>query len=377
MLLFAMTINMIKLKINQMQIIQSLKRKLADYFPVIFFFAGFVWDALTIGRNVMPSDLAIFTGYLFSAALILYLIGRPVNEAAEAAIKPQAKLVLLLKKLHTPRLPYFLLQFLFGSLFSALFILYFKSSSHWLAWLTSLMLGVLLVANEFLESEYKRFTLSWAMFGLCAMLLFNFALPFMLGSIHAVWFYLSTLLGAALAFWLYKKTPQHYGSIRPVGVIAAVLMFAYAADMIPPVPLVKRDVAVAYELNKTNGSYLLKQQASSWWVFWRKTSNDLEVMPGQRVYCFSSVFAPPGLQTRLIHHWQHYDKKEGWKTESRAGFSLAGGRYGGFRGYTYKSSLAEGDWRVSVETENEKTIAVYSFSVEHVQAAPVTVVQLY
>lgn len=352
-------------------------RKLADYFPVIFFFAGFVWDALTIGRNVMPSDLAIFTGYLFSAALILYLIGRPVNEAAEAAIKPQAKLVLLLKKLHTPRLPYFLLQFLFGSLFSALFILYFKSSSHWLAWLTSLVLGVLLVANEFLESEYKRFTLSWAMFGLCAMLLFNFALPFMMGSIHAVWFYLSTLLGAALAFWLYKKTPQHYGSIKPVGIIAVVLMFAYAADMIPPVPLVKRDVAVAYDLSKVNGNYLLKQQASSWWVFWRKTSSDLEVMPGQRVYCFSSVFAPPGLQTRLIHRWQHYDKKEGWKTESKAGFSLAGGRYGGFRGYTYKSNLAKGDWRVSVETENEKTIAVYSFSVEHVQAAPATVVQLY
>lgn len=360
-----------------LQTITHHARRLADYLPVIFFFAGFIWDALTIGRNVMPSDLLIFTGYLFAAALILYLIGRPVNEAAEAPIKPQATLVVLLNKLHSPRLPYFLLQFLFGSLFSALFILYFKSSSHWLAWLTSLVLGVLLVANEFLESEYKRFTLSWAMFGLCAMLLFNFALPFMLGSIHAVWFYLSTLLGAALAFWLYKKTPQHYGSIKPVGIIAAVLMFAYVADMIPPVPLVKRDVAVAYELNKTNGSYLLKQQASAWWVFWRKTSSDLEVMPGQRVYCFSSVFAPPGLQTRLIHRWQHYDKKEGWKTESRAGFSLAGGRYGGFRGYTYKSSLAEGDWRVSVETENEKTIAVYSFSVEHVQSAPATVVQLY
>lgn len=352
-------------------------RRLADYLPVIFFFAGFIWDALTIGRNVMPSDLLIFTGYLFAAALILYLIGRPVNEAAADVIKPQAKLVMLLKKLHTPRLPYFLLQFLFGSLFSALFILYFKSSSHWLAWLTSLLLGVLLIANEFLESEYRRFTLSWAMFGLCAMLLFNFALPFVLGSIHAIWFYSSTLLGAALAYWLYKKTPQHYGSIRPVGIIAAVLMFAYAADMIPPVPLVKRDVAIAYDLTKANGSYLLRQQASPWWVFWRNTSNDLELLPGQRLYCFSSVFAPPGLKTRLVHRWQHDDEKEGWKTEAVIGFGLAGGRYGGFRGYTYKNNLAEGDWRVSIETENEKTLAVYSFSVKHVDTAPATVVDSY
>lgn len=365
------------LQSSRLQNARQHARNLADYFPVIFFFGGFVWDALTIGRNVMASDLAIFTGYLFSAALILYLIGRPADEAAEASMQPQAKFFSVLKKLHTPRLPYFLLQFLFGSLFSALFILYFKSSSHWLAWLTSLVLGVLLVANEFLESEYKRFTLSWAMFGLCAMLLFNFALPFMLGSIHAVWFYLSTLLGAALACWLYMKTPQHYGSIKPVGIIAALLMFAYAVDMIPPVPLVKRDIAVAYELNKMNGSYLLKQQASSWWVFWRKTSDDLDLLPGQRVYCFSSVFAPPGLQTRLVHRWQHYDKKSGWTTQSKAGFSISGGRYDGFRGYTYKSNLAEGDWRVSVETENEKTIAVYPFSVKHVETVADSVVLSY
>jgi len=359
--------------------LQTLKhhvRKLADFFPVIFFFGGFVWDAITIGRNVMPSDLAIFTGYLFSAAIILYVIGRPVDETADAS-KPQVRLFAVLKKLHSPRLPYFLLQFLFGSLFSALFILYFKSSSHWLAWLTSLVLATLLVANEFLESEYKRFTLSWALFGLCAMLLFNFALPFMLGSIHAIWFYLSTILGAGLAYWLYKKTPHHFGSITPVWIIAVVLMFAYAVDMIPPVPLVKRDIAVGYELTKMDGNYQLTQQASPWWVLWRKTSDDLELVPGQRVYCFSSVFAPSGLQTRLYHRWQHYSKNTGWQTQSRVGFSLSGGRYDGFRGYTYKQNLAEGDWRVSVETENEKTIAVLTFSVRHVQAAPASVLQLF
>lgn len=359
--------------------LQTLKhhvRKLADFFPVIFFFGGFVWDALTIGRNVMPLDLAIFAVYLFSAAAILYVIGRPSDVLADASKLP-VKLSAVLKKLHSPRLPYFLLQFLFGSLFSALFILYFKSSSHWLAWLMSLALAVLLVANEFLECEYKRFTLSWAMFGLCAMLLFNFALPFMLGSIHAIWFYLSTILGAGLAYWLYKKTPHHFGSITPVWIIAATLMFAYAVDMIPPVPLVKRDVAVGYALSKIDGNYQLTQQASPWWVLWRKTSDDLELTSGQRVYCFSSVFAPSGLQTRLYHRWQHYNKKSGWQTQSRVGFSLSGGRYNGFRGYTYKQNLAEGDWRVSVETENEKTIAVHTFSVRHVQTVPASVVQLF
>lgn len=362
-------------QIKQSPLVQKLIRhalKLADFLPAIFFFGGFVWDALTIGRNVAALDLVIFAGYLLSAAVILYWIGRP------PALEPDTgKLSAIFKKLYTPRLPYFLLQFLFGSLFSALFILYFKSSSHWLAWLSSLILGVLLVANEFLESEYKRFTLSWALFGLCAMLLFNFALPFLLGSIHSIWFYLSTLMGAGLAFWLYKKTPHHLGSIKPVGIIAVALMFAYAADMVPPVPLVKRDVVIGYALNKVGADYQITQQASGWWLFWRKTSDELQVVEGERVYCFSSVFAPSGLKTKLYHRWEHYDAKQGWKTQSHIGFGLSGGRHDGFRGYTYKQNLAEGDWRVTVETENEKTVAVESFSVKRVSVATRRVQQLY
>jgi len=359
-----------------MNSIQIFARKLADFMPVIFFFGGFVWDALTIGHNVVPLDLYIFAFYLLGAGAILYWIGRPSAEAT-ASNRVYAGIFKLLNFLQTPRLPYFLLQFLFGSLFSALFILYFKSSSHWLAWVTTAILGILLVANEFLESEYRRFTLSWAIFGLCAMLLFNFALPFVLGSILSIWFYLSTFLGAALAFWLYKKTPQHFGNIKPVGLIAAALMLAYSLDMIPPVPLVKRSVAVAYDVQKQNGHYLLTQQASPWWVLWRKTSDELMVTPEQRVYCFSSVFAPPGLQTKLVHRWQHYNEKTGWETRSKAGFEVAGGRYDGFRGYTYKTGLVEGDWRVSVETENEKTIAVHAFSVRHSQSKPQTVLLMY
>jgi hypothetical protein len=347
-------------------------QKFADYFPAIFFFAGFAWDALTIGRNVTAPDLFIFSGYLLGAGLILFSISRPSFILADTA-----KLHTRLHWLYSSRLPYFLLQFLFGSVLSALFILYFKSANHWLAWLMSLLLAAMLVANEFLESEYRRFTLSWALFGFCAMLLFNFTLPFLLGSIHAVWFYLSTILGALATYWLYKNTSNHLGSIYPVWVIAALLMLAYASDMIPPVPLVKRDMAMAYALEKADGNYRLSQQASHWWVFWRKTSDDLQITPGQRVYCFSSVFAPAGLKTRLYHRWQIYSKKQGWVTTSHIGFSLSGGRYDGFRGYTYKQNLSAGNWRVRVETENQKTIAVHEFTISEAKSISAKITQLY
>ena len=355
--------------------------KVGDYLPAIFFFAGFIWDALTIGRNVAATDLIIFTGYLLAAGFILFFISRPVFINSGFILADEAKLSTRLYAIVTSRAPYFLLQFLFGSLLSALFILYFKSSSHWLAWLMCLLLAALLVANEFLENHYRRFTISWALFGLCAMLLFNFALPFLLGSVLSIWFYLSTLLGAVFAYWLYTKTPNNIGSIWPVSVIAGLLMLAYAADMIPPVPLVKRDIAMAYAIEKVlskqgHAKYQLSQAKAPLWKFWRKTSDDLEVSSGQRIYCFSTIFAPAGLKTKLFHDWQLHTKN-GWVLQSRASFIVNGGRYNGFRGYTYKSNPAAGDWRVIIKTENEKTIAVHNFSVKlNTKSAP-TILLLY
>jgi hypothetical protein len=350
--------------------------KLADFFPAIFFFGGFLWDALTIGRNVAYSDLITFCVYLAISAGILFTMGSSRGGWVDEERFPKW-MVALFKRLYWENLPYFLLQFIFGNLLSSLFILYFKSSNHWLAWLMSIILGVMLVANEYLEDEYRQFTLSWALFGFCAMLLFNFILPFLVGSINAVWFYVSTMLGAGLSYLLYKKTPDHDGSIWPVWVLATFLMLAYTFDMIPPVPLVKRDIAVAYALNKMDGNYHLSQEPSSWWVFWRETSNDLHVVAGQHVYCFSSVFAPSGLKTRLFHVWQYYDRKMGWQTRSRVGFTLSGGRYNGFRGYTFKSDLQKGDWKVMVETENDKTVAVLEFTVNDEPSSLPPVVKIY
>lgn len=54
-------------------------------------------------------------------------------------------------------------------------------------------------------------------------------------------------------------------------------------------------------------------------------------------------------------------------TQSRAGFALNGGRYGGYRVYTFKSNIAAGDWHVSIETEEGKTLAIHAFTVEVAQ----------
>lgn len=339
---------------------------LRAWLPVIAFFAGFLWDALTIGRSVALFDLWILSGYLAGAAGILWWLGHRrhaqsmfASEGVVPAAAPSASFL-------TPwleRAPFLLLQFLFGGLFSALFILYFKSSNHLIAVLWFLGLGGLLVANEFLDDKYHRFTLTWALFGLCAMLLFNFLLPYMVGSIGMIWFYLSTLAGAGLTHWLRKKTPGCPGRAAPVWIIAAMLALAYPLDLIPPVPLVKRDIKVGRNFAHTGHEFRLTLEKAPWWIFWRELSDEVHLAPGERLYCVSAVFAPRGLSTRLYHRWERYDAKRGWVTASRPGFALAGGRDGGFRGYTYKQDMTAGEWKVRVETENGRTVVVHAFTV--------------
>ena len=320
--------------------------------PAIAFFAGFLWDALTLGRQVTATDLWLLTGYLAGAAALLWFLGHRRAQAGEALAGPGW---------WRESGPYVLLQFLFGGLFSALFIFYFKSSSHLLATLWALGLGGLLVANEFLEDRYRRFTLTWLLFGLCAMLLLNFVVPHVVGSLSAFWFVFSTLAGAGLAHWLRLKTPGQPGRIRPMWTVAAGLLVAYAIDLIPPVPLVKRDIGVGHALTRANGDYVLRQEKTPWWIFWRRTSNELHLMPGERLYCVSAIFAPAGLDTRLYHRWSRYDEQRGWVSVSHIGFGLAGGRAGGYRGYTWKQNLAAGEWKIEVETEDGRTVAVHRF----------------
>jgi hypothetical protein len=347
---------------------------LRAFLSVIAFFGGFLWDVLTVGLSVTPSDLWVLSGYLAGAAVILWWLGHRRHALAangtgdggrnapfEQNLSPASA---SLRSIWLERAPYLLLQFLFGGLFSVLFILYFQSSSHLGAVVWSLGLGALLIANEFIDDKYSRFTLTWALFGLSAMLLFNFLLPVMLGSIWMGWFYLSTLAGAGLTHWLRQKTPGCPGRAAPVWIIAALLAMAYPMDMIPPVPLVKRDILVGRNLDRTEDAYRLTlEKVSSRWVFWRKLSDEVHLAPGERLYCVSSVFAPSGLTARLYHRWEHYDAWRGWTTVSRMGFGLFGGRDGGFRGYTYKENVPAGEWKVKVETENGRTVVIHRFTV--------------
>ncbi|MEO6097126.1 MAG: DUF2914 domain-containing protein [Fibrobacteria bacterium] len=353
---------------NALQRMTPMLLRAKTAFPVIAFFGGFLWDAATLGRSIGVLDLYILSAYLVSAGAILVWMGRrdvmrgPAS--APAAIEApsfKAKTIVWMREYG----PAFALQFLFGSLFSALTILYFLSSSYLPGFLLVMSLVGLLILNEFIESHYHRFTITWTLFGLSAMLFLNFALPHLAGSIHPVWFFVSTAAGVGLVFGLKGLSPKARGSPWPTVVAALVLMLLYLVNAIPPVPLVKKNMVICRGIERVQGVYTAEMEIPPFYSFWRRSESLVRQRTGEKIYCFTSVFLPTGIRTMLYHCWRFDDpRKKGWVQTSRIGFPIQGGRQDGFRGYTCKQNLSPGRWEVRVETETGRVVGTVHFQVE-------------
>ena len=355
-----------------------LSRAKAAY-PALAFAGGFLWDAFTLGRAITPLDLWVLLGYLLVSALLLVSMGRRgrlggtglPSPAPEAGAAPAAEASAPMPSLFAQAIrwlreegPIFFLQFCFGSLFSALAILYFLSTSYLPGFLVAAGLLILLVANEFLEGQYHRFTLTWALFGTCAILFLNFALPHALGSIKALWFFLSTAAGVGLAYVAKRLSPKAKGSLWPTYLVALVLMGLYLLNAIPPVPLVKKNMSICHNLERGDRGFLAEVEAPPAWAFRRMSESRVRQRPGEKIYCFTSIFAPRGVRCTLYHSWRYQDPVKGWVEISRIGFPISGGRAQGYRGYTYKRNLMPGPWEVRLETEGGRVLGVDGFRCE-------------
>jgi len=332
-------------------------------YPVVAFLCGFVWDALTIGQRIRVIDFWRLGGFLCGAALLILLLAR--REARGATAPPgERSLVGRLASLRWQG-PYLLLQFFFGGIFSALFILYFKSSGHLGTWLMAALLGALLVGNEFAGDRYgRRFTLTWALFALNAILLFNFALPHALGSLNPLWFYVSTVAGVGFTITLRWLASGRPGRLWPAWTLAGVLLLAWNLDMIAPVPLVKRKLAVGQNFVQEGHRYALEVEPAPWWEIWRDQASTIHVPEGGRLYGVSAVFAPLGVTAALEHRWEASDGN-GWRLVYRRPFQTTGGRDRGFRGYSWVLNPQVGAWRLVVATQDGRTINILRIQVEH------------
>jgi hypothetical protein len=320
-------------------------------------FAGFLFDTLTVNRpDAIYTNLIIFSYFLLAASCILLVTLR----GAQSTLGPLPLLTLL--------------QFSFGNLSSALLVLYGKSGTLIGSGVFIAALALFLIGNEFLRSRYTRIHIlvaTWFLLFLpyCAMFV-----PIVWGKIGDVVFLVSTALALGLVtlyvIVLKKIAPPTVVLRVPtmalsISTIYAAFVAAYFFNVMPPVPLSISHIGTYHAIERTpEGSYRMTYEPREWYQFWRDTAYEYIHAKGTPAYCFSSVFAPDGLSTRIYHRWEQYDDTTyTWNTVTYISFPIQGGRSKGYRGYTETYRLTPGLWRCSVETERGARIGVTEFTV--------------
>jgi hypothetical protein len=340
--------------------IAAFYRRYEKYTELMIFGVGFIWDSFTMTRVDNPIDHAILLFYLAIIAAMIILILR----RQQGMIFPQ-----WMRKVE-PRFPW-AMQFCFGGLFSSFVIFYFKSASWSRTQFFFLLLMCLWIGNEFLKDRMHNPKLLAILYCFCLFSFFAFFLPVILTKVNAWIFVLAGLISLAVSVLVFsiglKTKPREWRrGLKPVApwIVATFLIInaLYFANLIPPVPLALKSSGIYHEITKTGNGYSAKYAPPSLWHFWRKWDDPFYWSQGESVYCFTAIFAPRGFSVPIYHVWNRKTDK-GWKQTDRIHYQIAGGREFGYRGFTKKSSIAPGDWRVEVTTERGQILGQIDFTV--------------
>ena len=340
---------------------RSLYKKYEKYSAIAIFALGFIWDALTLRRIDNIWDNLILLGYLLlaSAAIVLNL---RVESGAELPGKLRAVASRFL----------WVTQFCFGGLFSSYVVFYFKSASFTRTAFFFLLLVGIFVANEFLENRLRNRTLLSALYSFCCFTFLAFFLPVILRDIRPRIFVIAGIISAVLSFFVFwlgisGKISDWKRAVRqtaaPIMGVFIVINILYFANMIPPVPLALKSGSPYHNVEKTPAGYEVKYVPPSIFYFWRSWDNPFYWTPGESVYCFTSIFAPNDVQVPLLHVWSR-KTEAGWTTTDRMRFSITGGRDGGYRWYSKKTSVRPGIWRVQVQTQTGQILGEVVFTIK-------------
>jgi len=354
--------------------IARLRAALAKPFlPVVFFFAGVTYDTVTLTRIDRLTDNLILLLYLSLLGLLIILTGRA--DLARAGLpgvstEPPAAAPLLERTL-----PYFphAVQFLLGGLFSAYAIFYSQSASLTGTAVFFAVLVGFLVANELFKDRLTNLRLLVGLFALVCFSFLTFFLPVLTGIMNTPMFLLGALCSLAAVYWVIRQVYRdHPGKTTremaltgaPAAGLVVILIGFYFLHWIPPVPLSLKFGGIYHQVGKQDGVYRLGFARGDWYEFWKRSDDPFR--GAGPASCFTAVFAPVALQTTVVHHWQYRPAGRSgaiFQTTDRIPLAIAGGREDGYRGYTTKSKLDPGEWRVDVETKDGRVIGRIGFHV--------------
>lgn len=329
---------------------------------------GFALDTITLKRIDLWIENLIFLAYLLIAVLSIIIInlydGHVLRGKFFYYVSTFAPVPM---------------QFAFGGLFSGFAIFYLRSASLSASWPFLFFLLLLLIGNEFFRARYLRLTFHISIFFIALFSYAVFLVPIIVGRMGVAEFLLSGAISLAailifleaLSIFMRKRVREALGTIiKSVGAIFLAMNISYFLNIIPPIPLALKEAGAYHFVNRIeDGSYFIRREGAAWYSVFFPTT--VHLIRGDSLYFYSAVFAPTRLNIRIAHRWQYFDEgQDKWVTVLRVGFPISGGRDGGYRGFSEKTNIEEGFWRVDAETERGQRIGRKTFRIQHVNALP-------
>ncbi len=337
------------------------------FFPAAAFVTGFTWDSFTLNRIDILSDNLLMLFYLILLGSLIILSNLIEDDINKNSFLRKYKKWFPLG-----------IQFLLGGLFSGYVVYYFKSASFSKTSVFLVILALLLILNEFLKKRLSNLYLQIGLFYFVNFSFFIFFVPILLGRINYFSFFfggvISLITAGTLIVFLYRnlvfKNFREFIVCQSIPLILFCLFsLFYVFNWIPPVPLSIQSYGIYHNITKKQTEkgktlYELKYEKPPWHKPWVQSDRDYKYRAGDRVFCFTSIYAPTKIKKDIYHLWQKYDKnKESWLESDKILMEIKGGREKGYRGYSFKNRVTTGKWKVDVITGEGLLLGRVNFNI--------------
>ena len=348
------------------------------HFSAFAMVAGFIADNIFFGRIDLWQTQVAFISYATICFVSIPLLCWFETRTSRAQTSDGVGRSFVASRLILP----IITQFALGGFWSGFVIFYGRSANLGASWPFLLFLLLVFLGSEYFYRYHSRLVFTSVLFFFALYSYAIFAVPIYTGNIGTLTFLMSGVI-AALVFALFTMLLRVSARERffidvwriraGAFCVLVVINVFYFTNVLPPLPLSAEAVGIYHSVGRIPGAYLATDEVGqSFAVRYLGFAPTLHVIAGETASAYSSVFAPTILKTTIVHRWQWYDpiQKE-WILKATIVYPIAGGRDGGYRGYSTVLVNKEGEWRVNIETEDGRLIARVPFTIDIQTTSPI------
>lgn len=339
---------------------------------IAFFVLGFLFDLIMLERI----DSWFVMGQ--QAVYLIFILAVLMQMFFEETTQPKdTSQMFFIKRWFYDYRP-LIIQFFFGTLLNGYTLFFFKSSSLIVSFIFMFFMIFLLLVNESHRFKKSELTFKFALLSLCFLCYFAYVIPIAMASLGMLVFLLSMFVGClplvAVGWWIQVFRPAQFERAKrkilvPMCIVLLGFLSLYMVKLIPPVPLSIPFMGVYHTVERAPEGFRLGHERP-WWRFWHNGDQKFFAQRSDKIYVFFRIFSPTRFSDQVMMRWYWKDNKLGWVLQDSIPIKIVGGRDEGFRGYGIKSNYQPGEWKVQVETMDDREIGRVYFNLEIVPDEP-------